>query len=93
MRDRLVINTGPLIALALACENWDCLRYVATEVIIPAAVMKELRAGPADPQGRRSRRPPACVWAIRSRSQKEEGGQDAGSLAGVVGQDTREVTP
>jgi predicted nucleic acid-binding protein len=58
MRERLVINTGPLIALALACGDWDCLRYAATEVIIPAAVLRELRAGPRGSPGQAVPLPP-----------------------------------
>lgn len=52
MRDSLVINTGPLIALACACGDWRILVNSARRIVVPAAVLREVRAGPIGSPGR-----------------------------------------
>jgi predicted nucleic acid-binding protein len=41
----VVINTGPLIALATALDDLEALAYVALRVVIPGEVFTELAAG------------------------------------------------
>ena len=43
-RPRLVTNTTPLIALAVACGSLDILRSLYSEVLVPAEVAQELTA-------------------------------------------------
>lgn len=52
MPDGMVINTGPLIALAIGVGHWDALHHLGVPVVIPAAVIAELRAGPPGAPGR-----------------------------------------
>ncbi len=48
MSERWVVNASPVIALArIGCAEW--LDSLATELVIPAAVVAEVEAGPADP--------------------------------------------
>lgn len=52
MRDSLVINTGPLIALACACGDWRILVNSPFRIIVPTVVLGEIRAGPIGSPGR-----------------------------------------
>ena len=56
----LVINTGPLIALALACGDWAVLHHAAHRIIVPQPVLTELRAGPRGSRGQ-DLKSPSCV--------------------------------
>lgn len=58
--DTCVINTGPLIALALGFGSWSILDGIDLGFIIPEAVLRELRAGPHGAPGR-DLQPPTSV--------------------------------
>ena len=62
MHDDLVINTGPLIALACACGDWGALRYAArASIVVPRPVLNEIRAGPAGSPGQDLALPPNVI--------------------------------
>lgn len=41
----LIVNTGPLIALAAATGTWEILRTIPWRIIVPIQVIQELSAG------------------------------------------------
>ena len=57
MWDSLVINTGPLIALASACGDWQVLVSCIRRPVVPTVVLQEVRAGPRGSPGQEIRLP------------------------------------
>lgn len=49
---KAVINTGPLIACALATGDWSILITCGLSIAIPTAVIKEIQTGPSGSPGR-----------------------------------------
>ena len=57
----IVINTGPLIALAIGCDSWEVLRHCGARIVIPVAVLRELHAGRPGSPGRDWPTPPGAI--------------------------------
>lgn len=53
----IVVNTGPLIALALGCQTWDVLSDCGAQISVPLTVLDELQAGAVGSPGRDLRLP------------------------------------
>jgi hypothetical protein len=60
---RIVVNTGPLLALVAATGGLDVLRGLYSEVLVPREVHAEILAGGADGFGNPTSRPRPVMLA------------------------------